>query len=117
MRKAFFALALALAIPGIALAQPKSAQKDYLCLTATDIDHTSVLSDTEILIAMRSGKVWKNTLQHPCPGLKFYSGFSWVIGGDMICSNAQVIRVLQQGNSCFLGNFTSYVPPANSTPH
>ncbi len=117
MRKAFFALAIALTLPGIAVAQHNPAQKGQTCLTATDIDHTSVLSDTDILVAMTSGKAWKNTLKGPCPGLKFYGGFSWVVGGDMICSNAQVIRVLQRGNACFLGNFTPYAPSASGASH
>jgi hypothetical protein len=62
---------------------------------------------------MKNGKMWLNTLKANCPGLKFEDGFSWTIRGDTVCENLQTIQVLRRGNSCLLGAFTPYTPPAD----
>jgi hypothetical protein len=79
------------------------------------IDHTHVVDPRTILFYMKDGKVWKNTLPTPCPGL-LYHGFSFLTRQDEVCSNAQGIRVIESGEVCQLGAFTPYAPPATQTP-
>jgi hypothetical protein len=109
MKTASIAFAVILGSCGIALAQEPA---NHVCLDAGHIDHTVVVDGQTILFYMRGGKVWKNTLRRECPSLKFERAFSEDITGDVICSNAQMIRVLQTGAVCALGPFTPYTPPA-----
>ena len=81
-----------------------------VCLWTYQIDHTTVPDAKTILFHMRSGKIWKNTLQTRCPGLLF-NGFKYVTPIQQICSNAQTIQVLRTGEVCALGNFEPYTPP------
>jgi hypothetical protein len=118
MKIATFAAAACFALSTVALADeatpPAAVKKNNVCIQASFVDHTTVLSDTEILFYMKNQKIWKNTLRASCPGLKFENGFSQVIRGDSICSNMQIIRVLRRGNPCSLGEFTPYSKPPKS---
>jgi len=93
------------------IAGAASAKDADICLSARDVDHTRVLGDNEILYVMKSGKIWKNTLHKSCPGLGFERAFSETIVADGICSNRQMITVINRGTPCFLGTFTPYTPP------
>lgn len=100
---------------GVAYAQPAKSEAPAkrapsVCLRTYQIDHTSTPDTKTILFYMRGGKVWKNTLQLPCHGLKFY-GFSYVTRDGQICSNMQSIMVLKTHEVCLLGDFTPYTPP------
>jgi hypothetical protein len=103
MRKSIAAafLASGLIVPAYAEPTPHN-----MCIDATSIEGTTVVDDSHVLYRMRDGKVWENTLRAACPNLKFYQGFSEVIEAGQICANAQVIRVLEARNPCFLGDFT-----------
>ncbi len=116
MKIASAALAAALGLSSLLLAGARSdpAKGNDICLDADHIDHTAVLDDQTVLFYMRGGKIWKNTLQRQCPSLKFERAFSEDIRGDEVCSNRQMIQVLQTGASCSLGAFTPYTPPAKS---
>jgi hypothetical protein len=109
-------LATALCLSGLLLAgaQADPAKGNDVCLDAGHIDHTVVVDDQTVLFYMRGGRIWKNTLQRQCPSLKFEQGFSEDIRGDEVCSNRQMIYVLQTGTSCSLGAFTPYTPPPKS---
>jgi hypothetical protein len=96
------------------LAGAADAKDADICLSARDVDHTSVLSDNEILYVMKNGKIWKNTLRKTCPGLRFEHAFSETIVADGICSNRQMITVVNRGTPCFLGAFAPYTPPPKS---
>jgi len=74
------------------------------------IPRTKVLDPQHVLFYTREGQVWKNTLKTPCPGLMFH-GFVVTGREDEICSNATAIRVIESGETCVLGAFTSYTPP------
>ena len=116
MKTASFALALCLGLTGAAAAETPAddaaAPRNNVCFSPSHIKNTTPISDREILFYMSDGKIWKNTLRADCPGLKFEGGFSWVIRGDTVCSNTQVIHVLRRGTPCFLGDFSAYTPPA-----
>ena len=105
-------LAAGAAAPGFA--QTHSA-RETVCLTASHISSTTVVSDQVILFHMNDGTVWKNTLRRACPGLEFENAFSEEIRGGEICSNAQMIHVLRRGTPCFLGAFTRQGAPT-ATP-
>lgn len=77
------------------------------------IDHTHVVNPQTVLFYMRDGKVWKNSLKSPCPGL-LYHGFTFVTHQDEVCSNAQAIQVIVTGEVCQLGEFAPYTPPTQS---
>jgi hypothetical protein len=114
---ALTAAAACFAVSGVASATedtaPAASAKKEVCIRMPFVDHTTVLSDSEILFYMKDRKIWKNTLPRACQGLKFERGFSQVLHGDTICSNLHVIRVLNTGTPCSLGEFTPYTPPPN----
>jgi hypothetical protein len=118
MKIAALATAAAFASCGIATAAedtaPVPTAKNQVCISMPFVDHTTVLSDSEVLFYMKDRKIWKNTLPKACPGLKFEKGFSQVLHGDTICSNMHMIRVLNTGTPCNLGEFTPYTPPPKS---
>ena len=120
MKIASIALAIALGSTSLAAAepqQPQAAKDADVCLDASHIDHTVVIDDRTILFYMRGNKIWKNTLHSSCPSLKFERAFSEEIRGGQVCSNGQMIRVLETGVSCSLGEFTHYTPPPKSAPN
>lgn len=84
---------------------PATAQADR-CINPTRIRKQEILSDREIRFEMDNGDVWINTLKRDCNGLKFEGGFSWDVRGTQVCSNEQIITVLNAGNTCQLGEFT-----------
>lgn len=98
---------LSLAGPGQA-----AGKRAPVCLTASQVTSTSVVSDQVVLFHMSNGVVWRNTLRRACPSLKLENGFSEEIRGGEICANMQMIRVLRRGTPCFLGDFTLEPPRA-----
>lgn len=72
------------------------------------VDHTKTVDASTILFYMRNGKVWKNTLKSPCPGL-VYHGFTYVAQYTELCGN-EGINVIVTHQTCSLGEFTPYVP-------
>lgn len=84
-----------------------SAASGNRCLAATDVDHTHVIDQSNILFYMRDGKIWHTHLTPACVNLKL-SGFKMVGHPDQFCANAQTIEVLNGGATCQLGNFTPY---------
>ena len=91
-----------------------SAGGHGVCLYPHEVDHTQVVDASTVLFHMKDGKIWKNTLKGPCPGLKFH-GFAYVSNDvDEICSNAMPISVIESGEVCSLGAFTPYTPPATN---
>jgi hypothetical protein len=109
---------LATALSGLFFAatspQADPVKGNDLCLDIDHVDHTVVVDDQTILYYMRGGKIWKNTLKRQCSSLKFEQGFVEDIRGGEICSNRQMIRVIQTGALCSLGAFTLYTPPPKS---
>lgn len=112
-------LAVATCLLGLFAAVAASAQPapgHPVCIRPFDlptgsVDHTHVVDPKTILFYMRDGKIWKNSLPSACPGLMFH-GFSFLTYQDEVCSNAQGIQVIETGEVCQLGAFTSYAPPA-----
>jgi hypothetical protein len=76
------------------------------CINPTRIQKQEIVSDREIRFVMDTGDVWVNTLKRECHGLKFEGGFSWDVRGTQVCSDEQVITVLNAGTTCMLGAFT-----------
>lgn len=115
-------LAVACIIPALAQSQPapQPPKPAQICIRPFDSStgsllRTHVVDPQTILFYMRDGKIWKNTLRGPCPGL-LYHGFNFVTHQDEICSNAQSIQVIVTGEVCQLGYFTLYVPPPPPPP-
>ena len=82
-----------------------------VCLNIQDIASTrNNDTGTQLFFRLRSGKVWRNDLQTPCPDLK-YDGFVWVLRGtQQVCDRQQSIRVIRSGEICMLGAFTDVTP-------
>jgi hypothetical protein len=76
------------------------------CINPTRIQKQEIVSDREIRFVMDTGDVWVNTLKRECHGLKFEGGFSWDVRGTQVCSDEQIITVLNAGTTCLLGDFT-----------
>ena len=97
---------------------PPAAAHNNVCLNAGDIDHYSYPDEKTILFHMKGGKVrvWRNDLPRACPGLKFEQGIALEIRGGSICSNMQVVYVLNTWMPCFLGAFTPYTPEGPGVP-
>jgi hypothetical protein len=104
-------IVLAAAITSGFAARAAETQGSRMCLDATHVSSTSVLDNRTILFHMGDGRVWKNTLKRECTQLKFEGGFEEDIRGGEICANAQIIRVLQTGLPCQLGDFSLYSAP------
>jgi len=97
---------------------PPPPVHNQVCIDPSSIKHLSYPDDKTILFYMSGGpvKIWRNDLQHACPGLKFEGGIAWEIRGGEICSNFQTFYVLRRWTPCMLGNFTPYTPPAPPPP-
>lgn len=80
-----------------------------VCLQFTRIGTTKAIDPHTILFRMKDGTVWRNTLRSACPGA-MSGGISYFLQTDDICENAQVIHVLDTGESCLLGSFTKDAP-------
>lgn len=98
------AIAAGCAAPGAPAAGQASLTDS--CINPTRIEKQEILNDQEIQFTMSNGEVWLNRLPRTCPGLKFEGGFSWDVRGVTVCSNEQIIRVLNTGTTCALGVFT-----------
>src|SRR6185312_15838786 len=90
-----------------------NANAQGVCLQSYLVDRTKVVDDNTIIFYMKNGSAWMNTLPHKCNGLKFANGFSYNQSSDnQICSNLEIIKVIGQGTTCGLGEFTPFTPPA-----
>ena len=98
--------AILTALIALATAAPAAAATEgSICLRIREIDQTKVVDAKTILFKMKDGKVWRNTLLSPCPGLLF-NGFAYAVHFDEICGNQQAIHVLRTHEVCLLGPFT-----------
>jgi hypothetical protein len=99
----------AIALLGVAACASPTAQDASAsapaCINPTRIEKQEILSDREIRFEMNDGTVWINTLKRECNGLKFEGGFAWDVRGTQVCSDQQIITVLNAGNTCMLGTF------------
>lgn len=100
------------------LPTPPAPVHNNVCIDPSRIDHTSYPDEHTILFYMNGGKVriWRNDLPRACPGLTFERGIAYTIRGGEICSNMQVVYVINRWTPCFLGAFTPYTPPEKAPP-
>jgi hypothetical protein len=85
------------------------------CLKTNDIKSTSSKDGKILKFVMKDGKVLYNHLQGICPGLRF-NGFVWVIRGpEEVCAGQQSLRVIDSGETCVLGKFSTTPKPAANT--
>jgi hypothetical protein len=105
----------ALAAAGLAACVALPAQAARVCLQTILIDHTSVKDPNTVLFYLKNGQVWRNTLQAPCPSITMH-GFEMSVrtGADKVCSNEMTIHTLVTHQTCSLGEFTPYAPPAKA---
>ena len=75
------------------------------CINPMQIKKQKILSDRDIQFEMNNGDIWVNHMDHRCPGLQSERGFSWDLHGNSVCSNQQIIYVLNDNGSCALGEF------------
>jgi hypothetical protein len=116
------AIALPLALATLALLTSAAAKTDdkvpaatpdgqaRLCLQTTQIRETRVRSDRVIDFVTSGGKVYRNTLDMPCPQLGFEKRFSHTSSLDQYCSTDTITVLMQAGGlqpgaSCGLGEF------------
>lgn len=104
---AAFVFALSVDLVG---AQAPASSPASVCLNVRNIQRTEVQDDRTILFHMRDGKVWMNKLRQVCPMLKTSPWTQVLHSGDQVCANQQFIHVIQTGNMCSLGDFTSAPP-------
>ena len=81
------------------------------CINPQQIKKQTILSDQDIRFEMNNGDIWVNHMDHRCPGLRSERGFAWDLQGNSVCSNLQIIHVLNDGGTCSLGEFKKQ-PPA-----
>ncbi len=107
------ALVLLVAAPAVArdskIPEAVPDGKPVSCLSESDVDHTSVRSDSIIDFYTRDGKVYRNTLPSSCPQLGFEQRYLHESPIDQICS-VDTITVLTEpglsrGATCGLGQF------------
>lgn len=108
-------VALGLTTAALAADEQKAAApaaKGPDCLQLHMIDRTEVLDDYTILFHMKGKKTYVSKLPFRCHGLKFERGFAYSTSIPQICGNVDFITVIRRGNSCPLGPFEEYTPPA-----
>ena len=105
------AAALAALSMGAARADTRPADSHPMCLESYLVDHTKVVNPSTILFYMRDGKVWRNDLPAPCPGLNFH-GFVLTGQQGEVCA-PDSISVLSTREVCMLGRFA----PDNARSH
>lgn len=86
------------------------ASTGKVCLNTLQIRKQSVLTDQDIQFEMNNGDVWVNHLKTRCSGLKSQGGFAWNVHNATVCSNQEIIHVLDDGPSCAIGEFTKQAP-------
>jgi hypothetical protein len=80
------------------------------CLQTTQIRETRVRSDQVIDFITNGGKVYRNTLDMPCPQLGFEKRFSHKSSLDQYCSTDTITVLMQAGGlqpgaTCGLSEF------------
>lgn len=88
------------------------ASTGRVCLNTPQIRKQNVLSDQDIQFEMNNGDVWVNHLPRACSGLKSQGGFAWEVHNATVCSNQEIIHVLNDGPTCLIGEFTKQPPTA-----
>ena len=109
-KAALIAAAAFFASTAPALADPAKQSSD-VCIDATEIDHTHVLNNRQVLFYMKDRKIWLNTLRNICTTLPVQEAFVLPTGFSTFCANAQSITVLNTRQVCLLGQFTPYEKP------
>ena len=104
-------VALAALFPTLAAPALADPAGQNVCIDATEIDHTHVLNNRQVLFYMKDRKVWLNTLRNTCSTLPIQESFVLPTGFSTFCSNAQSITVLNTRQVCLLGEFTPYQTP------
>jgi len=101
--------ALAATLAACSWATPVSAAP--VCLDNYRIENTSIPDNHTIIFYMRDGTAWRNTLKNSCPNLRF-SGFVYKDRGGVseYCANLTVVRVIDSGEPCMLGEFSKVAP-------
>ncbi len=102
------------ALAGLAIAPAHAQAVSHIgnatCLKTVMVDHTHVKDAKTVIYYMKSGEVMKNTLKNPCTTLP-HNGYIYMpTPPDYICGNAQMIKVIQTGEVCQLGDFTQMPP-------
>lgn len=82
------------------------------CIRTIDIKKQTILTDQDIQFEMNNGDIWVNHLPNRCSGLKSQGGFSWNVHNATVCSNQEIIHVLDNGPSCSIGAFAKVQQPA-----
>ncbi len=90
-------------------------QGNHVCIDSTDITNRIIPDDSTIVFRMNDGSYWQNTLQRPCTGLHIRQSFVMVARDKYICSNQQRISVTDQGNVCWLGDFSKTTSPLKAS--
>jgi hypothetical protein len=114
-------IALPLALAIVALGGAAASNKDKVpdatpdgqpreCLQTTQIRDTQVRSDQVIDFVTNGGKVYRNTLDYPCPQLGFEKRFSHKSTLNEYCSTDTITVLLNEGGlrrgaTCGLGKF------------
>jgi len=110
MRRILIGAALAALVSGPALAQTSTTMGNTTCLKTVLVDHTDVKDASTIMFTMKDGEVWKNSLNTPCTTLPHNGYIYSPTVPDSICGNLQRIKVIQTGEVCQLGGFSSATP-------
>jgi len=113
MRRILIGAALAALVIGPGYAQSSTTMGNTTCLKTVLVDHTDVKDASTIMFTMKDGAVWKNTLKNPCTTLPHNGYIYSPTVPDNICGNLQMIKVIQTGEICQLGDFTAGAKPAN----
>ncbi|GIX19382.1 MAG: hypothetical protein KatS3mg120_1058 [Erythrobacter sp.] len=81
------------------------------CIFRDQVRQTIVRSSQVIDFEMNSGKVFRNTLASPCPGLNFDRAITYETSINQLCrpeiiySLQRIGNTLQRGAGCSLGDF------------
>ena len=111
MKKTMIALALLALSAGAVQANTPNNPDANRCIREQDIRNTTTPNSRTILFHMRDGTVWRNTLRNSCSGLAWDGFVHRNFGGvNEYCGNKEIVKSIQTGQSCVLGDFTREPP-------
>ena len=85
-------------------ADPAPLETPQPCIIVSEIEESSVLTNTIVALKMRDGRRLRMHLENSCPQLKFHNRFAFRAQGGQLCVGRDTL-VARSGEPCRIINF------------
>lgn len=75
-----------------------------ICVSLNLIEETEILSDREVILALRDGKILALRMSESCPQLKYHGTFTYRATAGQLCAGEDKI-VTRSGDACTISTF------------